>query len=200
MRPSGEVTRDGNGIKLPNPWWLRVNASGLEVDDEQHQVAHQAAACEHLDAEKVRGRDGPPAGLEERFPRHRQTLSRYHRRIVSGVASDATSASRLRPSGLPASERSRRSASVNRRRRGPRRARSTRFSTRKKLARLTLSTTEPAGDQQNQDLKRRYARHDHRTLPTKASAANAIRPECRAIEFGTVRPRRARLRPPRPRP
>jgi hypothetical protein len=46
------------------------------------------------------------------------TRSRYHRRIVSSVASDAISASRFRPSGLPFSASNRRSASVNRRRLG----------------------------------------------------------------------------------
>jgi len=86
--------------------------------------------------------------------------------MVSGVASDATSASRLRPSGFPVSARSRRSASVNRRRRGPRRARSTRFSSAKTRS-LALSASEPAGDQQNQELKRRGGRHDRRTLPTQ---------------------------------
>ena len=73
-----------------------------------------------------------PAGLRARLPSYfAATLSRYHRRIVSGVASDVSVASSFRPSGFPFSARSRRSAWVNRRRRGPRRARSTRFSARK---------------------------------------------------------------------
>jgi hypothetical protein len=51
--------------------------------------------------------------------------------IVSGVASDAISASHFRPSLRPISARGRRSASVNRSRLGHRRARSTRFSARR---------------------------------------------------------------------
>lgn len=73
-----------------------------------------------------------PPVLRARLPSYFVAMpSRYHRRMVSGVASDAISASSLRPSGFPAPARSRRSASENRRRRGPRRARSTRFSVRK---------------------------------------------------------------------
>jgi hypothetical protein len=45
-----------------------VNASGLEIDDEQHKVAHEAPASEHLDAEEVGGRDSAPMGLEEGLP------------------------------------------------------------------------------------------------------------------------------------
>jgi hypothetical protein len=64
--------------------------------------------------------------------------------VVSGVASDAISASRFRPSGLPFSASNRRSASVNRRRLGPRCARSTRFSARNTLDGLGLVATQPA--------------------------------------------------------
>ena len=59
------------------------------------------------------------------------TCSRYHRRMVSGDASEAISARALRPSALPFSASERRSASVNRMRLGPRRARKTRFSARR---------------------------------------------------------------------
>ena len=58
-----------------------------------------------------------------------------------------------------------------------------------KLERFTLSATDPASDEKNEELKRNGGRHGRRTLPTQALTANAFRPECRAIEFGTVRPR-----------
>jgi len=57
-----------------------------------------ARSCFTFSPRTVCGR----ATLRERLPPYfAATLSRYHRRIVSGVASDATSASRLRPSGFP---------------------------------------------------------------------------------------------------
>src|SRR5580698_8677817 len=46
-----------------------VNASGLEVDDERHEVAYEAAAGEHLDTEEVRRGDGTPVRLEKGLPR-----------------------------------------------------------------------------------------------------------------------------------
>ena len=106
--------------------------------------------------------------------------------MVSGVASDATSASRLRPQrpsgfGEEPSLRVREPKTP-----GTEAPPEHAVLDPQKLDRMTLSTTEPAGDQQNQELKRRYGRHGHRTLPTQAAAANAIRPEYRAIEFGTV--------------
>jgi hypothetical protein len=75
---------------------------------------------------RVAGRPGPP---RVRLPSYfAATCSRYHGRMVSGVASDASS---LRPSGFPFSASNRRSASAKRRRLGPSRERSTRFSARK---------------------------------------------------------------------
>jgi hypothetical protein len=53
-----------------------VNASGLEVDDEQHEVAYEAPAREHLHAEEVRRSDGTPVRLEKRLPRHRPSPER----------------------------------------------------------------------------------------------------------------------------
>ncbi len=75
-RPGDGIGEIARGLRHPGPIGLgsdagNVNASGLEVDDEQHEIAHQAAAREHLHAEEVRGRDGPPVRLEERLPRHR---------------------------------------------------------------------------------------------------------------------------------
>jgi len=55
----------------------------------------------------------------------------YQRKSVDGVASVATSASRLPQSGFPFSPSSRRSASESRNRAGRKRARSTRFSARR---------------------------------------------------------------------
>jgi hypothetical protein len=53
-----------------------VNASGLDVDDEQDQVAYEAPASEHLHAEEVRRGDGPPVRLEKGLPRHRLSPER----------------------------------------------------------------------------------------------------------------------------
>src|ERR1700723_2160086 len=45
-----------------------VNASGLEVDDERHEVAHETPARERLDAEEVRRSNGTPVRLEKGLP------------------------------------------------------------------------------------------------------------------------------------
>ncbi len=177
-----------------------VNASRFEVDDEEHEVAHEAPACEHLDGEEVRRGDGAPMGFEESLPGHRLATERrrldavrpedaldggapkaeaqvaqcaakarvdpgrHHeqladlviaggstarrpagttpvvlggnqlpepRRMVSGVASEASSPNSLRPRGFPFSASARRSASVSRSRWCPSRTRSSRFSARK---------------------------------------------------------------------
>jgi hypothetical protein len=47
-----------------------VHAPGLEVDDEEDQVAHQAPDGEHIDAEEACSGDGPPVRFEERVPGH----------------------------------------------------------------------------------------------------------------------------------
>src|SRR5580704_10612997 len=47
-----------------------VNASCLEVDDEQHKVAYETPAREYLHAEEVRRGDGTPVRLEKRLPCH----------------------------------------------------------------------------------------------------------------------------------
>jgi hypothetical protein len=47
-----------------------MDAWRLEIDHEQHQVAHETAEGENLDAEKVCRRDGAPVRLQERLPRH----------------------------------------------------------------------------------------------------------------------------------
>ncbi len=117
-----------------------VNAPGLEVDDEQHEVAYEAPAREHLHAEEVGGEAiAPQCALSTDGPRLRlpsyfvATCSRYHRRMVSGVASAATSARSFQADvAFPfLGEQSSASASVKRRRLGPSRARRTRFSVRK---------------------------------------------------------------------
>ena len=53
-----------------------VHTARLEVDDEQDQVADEAADGEHLDAEKVGCSDWTPVGAEEGFPRHRPSPKR----------------------------------------------------------------------------------------------------------------------------
>src|SRR5580700_7900556 len=53
-----------------------VNAPGLEVDDEQHEVAYEAPAREHLRAEEVRRGDGAPMRLEKGLPGHRPSSAR----------------------------------------------------------------------------------------------------------------------------
>src|SRR5580698_726130 len=42
-----------------------VNASRLEVDDEQHEIPYEAPTREHLHAEEIRGSDGTPVRLEK---------------------------------------------------------------------------------------------------------------------------------------
>lgn len=64
-----------------------VNASRTEVDDEQHEVANEAPASEHLHAEEVRGGDDAPMGLEERLPGHR--LSPERSRLDAVLLEDA---------------------------------------------------------------------------------------------------------------
>ena len=53
-----------------------VYASRLELDREKDEVAHQAAARQHLDAEEVRCRNGIPVNLEERPSRQGPTPNR----------------------------------------------------------------------------------------------------------------------------
>lgn len=48
-----------------------MNASCLEINDEEHEIPYEASAREHLDAEEVRRRDGAPVRLEEGLPGHR---------------------------------------------------------------------------------------------------------------------------------
>jgi hypothetical protein len=79
--PGHGIAEIASDLRHPGPIGVgsdagNVNASRLEVDDEQHQVAHQASAREHLHAEKVRGRDGAPVRLEEGLPRHRPPSER----------------------------------------------------------------------------------------------------------------------------
>ncbi len=74
----GEVA---GGLRHPSPVGRAgdagdVNTSGLEVDDEQHEVAHEPSACEHLHAEEVRRGDGTPVRLEKGLPRHRPSPER----------------------------------------------------------------------------------------------------------------------------
>jgi hypothetical protein len=44
------------------------DASTLEIDHEQHEVAHEPAQREHFDAEEVCGGDGAPMRAQERAP------------------------------------------------------------------------------------------------------------------------------------
>jgi hypothetical protein len=60
------VSEVAGDLRHPGPVGLRgdasdVNASGLEVDDEQHEVAYEPSAREHLHAEKVPRRWHPNA-------------------------------------------------------------------------------------------------------------------------------------------
>ncbi len=57
----------------PSPVWSRrdprdLNFAGLEVHDEEDQVADEAVVLEDLDAEEVGSPDGSPMGLEEGLP------------------------------------------------------------------------------------------------------------------------------------
>ena len=77
-RGVGEVAGD---LRHPSPVGRAgdagdVNASGLEVDDEQHEVAYEAPSREHLHAEEVRRGDGTPVRLEKGLPRHRPSPER----------------------------------------------------------------------------------------------------------------------------
>src|ERR1019366_5449828 len=77
-RGVGEVAGD---LRHPSPVGRAgdagdVNASCLEVDGEQHEVAYEAPAREHLRAEEVRRGDGPPVRLEKGLPGHRPSPER----------------------------------------------------------------------------------------------------------------------------
>jgi len=77
-RGVGEVAGD---LRHPSPVGRTgdagdVNASGLEVDDEQHEVAYEPSAREHLHAEEVGCGDGTPVRPEKRLPRHRPSPER----------------------------------------------------------------------------------------------------------------------------
>ena len=52
-----------------------MNAPALEVDDEEHEVAHEASARENLHAEEVRGGDARTVGHRDDFPGPLSALS-----------------------------------------------------------------------------------------------------------------------------
>ena len=56
-----------------------MNAPRLEVEHEQHEVAHQAADGEHFNGEEVSRGDGAPVCFQEGLPRH--GLSPHGRRL-----------------------------------------------------------------------------------------------------------------------
>ena len=74
-----------------------VNSTCLQVDDEEHQVTHEASDGGDLDAEEVRGGDGTPMRLQKRFPRHGP--SAHGRGLDAVVLENALNcrASRFRP-------------------------------------------------------------------------------------------------------
>jgi hypothetical protein len=125
------------------------------------------------------------------------TISRNQRKMVSGVASDATSARRLRPRGLPFSPSRRRSASAKRRALGAEvRAQHTVLGT-EVLDGLALMATQPARDQQDEELNWHGGRHcAHRTGGAKPRKCPEFLYAPRRSSFGTERDRPCRA-PPR---
>jgi len=90
-----------------------LDRAGLQIDDEQHEVANQAFGGEHINAEEIRRGDRAPMRLEERLPARlfvalgsgigpvleKDPLDRASRDLVSQVLQRATDSS-VPPTGV----------------------------------------------------------------------------------------------------
>lgn len=64
-----------------------LHAPCFKVDDEEHEVADEPCAGEHLHGEEVGGSDGAEVGLQESVPRRLSIWSRIEA-VLSQYASD----------------------------------------------------------------------------------------------------------------
>jgi hypothetical protein len=64
-----------------------MNAPGLQIDDEQHRVPHEATNRQRLDGEEVGRSDGSPMGSEKARPRI--PLAALRRRLDALVVENA---------------------------------------------------------------------------------------------------------------